>query len=72
MKRFRTVADIINDLSKLPQDLPVLVGCHFDNDDGLTNEVDVRMSHVAHSEDRFFTEWDPAWGGPTFQAVTIS
>jgi hypothetical protein len=66
----RTVGDLVAALSKLPQDRPVLVGCHYDNDDGLTNDISVRDTIVAQSEGRFHFEADPSWSGH-FQAVVI-
>lgn len=66
----RTVGDLAAALNQMPQDLPVLVGCHFDNDDGLTNDVRVRMIVASHSEDRFYYEADPNDPG-TFRAVAV-
>ena len=67
----RTVGDLVAELLKQPQDLPVLVGCHYDNDDGLTDQVGVRHAIVAHSEGEFHIEVEPPWAG-AFQAVTVS
>lgn len=66
--QLRTVADIVADLQKLPQNLPVLVGCHYDNDDGLTYRVGVGVVNVEHSEAEFYYQTEPPDG---FQAVTI-
>lgn len=68
----RTVADVIADLSQYPQDMPVLAGCHYDNDDGLTSAVSVGLSLVEHSEIDYYMDLDPNWPSPgSFQAVTI-
>lgn len=68
--KFKTVAQLIAELQQLPQDLPVLGGCHFDNDDGLTNDFTVRVETVAHSESRYFYNVDPGDPG-SFLAVTL-
>lgn len=68
-----TVAAVIAELQKLPQDLPVLGGCHYDNDDGLTDDIAVRDTFVAPAEARFFDQVEPSWGyANTFRAVVIA
>lgn len=68
----RTVADVIADLSQLPPDMPVLAGCHYDNDNELTGDVTVRVALVDQIEAEFYTDLDPNWPTPgAFQAVTI-
>lgn len=71
MAAIRTVADLVAELQKQPQDLPVLVGCHFDNDNGLTDRVGVALEDVEHSEGEFYMSADPSWSN-TFKAVTVS
>lgn len=68
-----TVGDLVAELLKQPQDLPVLVGCHYDNDNGLTNQVSVRACFAAQTEGDFYIDVEPGWGYTgTFQAVTVS
>lgn len=67
----RTVADLVAALQRLPQNLPVLAGCHYDNDDGFTTNVSVNVQTVSHSEDRFYGWADPTDPG-AFQAVTVT
>lgn len=67
----RTVADLVAALQKMPQDMPVLVGCHYDNDDGLSDQVSVDMQHVRHSEADYWVWGDP--GDPdVIPVVTVS
>lgn len=67
--KVQTVAELVKALQALPQHLPVLVGCHYDNDNGLTDQVDVGLSHVGHSEAEFYHHQDPS--SPGFTVVTI-
>lgn len=67
----RTVADLVADLQALPQDLPVLVTCHYDNDDGLRKSPTARVETVSHSEAEFYYWSDPADPG-SFSAVVVN
>ena len=66
-----TVAQLVAQLLKQPQDLPVLVGCHYDNDNALTDQVYVATSVVVQSEGEFHLEVDNSYPG-AFTAVTVS
>ena len=69
----RTVADLIAALQKVPQDLPVLAGCHYDNDDALTNNVEVHVQPVFQTDGEYHMGDDPNWPTPGgFLAVTVS
>jgi hypothetical protein len=71
MSQIRTVGDLVAALQQMPQDLPVLVGTHFDNDVALTNDVGVALGGVVHSEGEFHFWADPT--DPTaFKAVTVA
>lgn len=67
----RTVADLVAALQQMPQDAPVLAGCHYDNDDGLNDGVSVDLTHVSHSEAQYYYWADPTDPG-AFKAVTIT
>ena len=69
--RFRTVGDLIAELQQMDQTLPVLVGCHYDNDNGLKNQVSVRVATVGQVEDEYYDWADPTDPG-TFQAVLVN
>ena len=71
MSQVTTVADVVADLLRLPQGLPVLVSCHYDNDDGLRPVTSVGVDHVIHSEAEFYTGWDPA-DPASFAVVTLT
>lgn len=57
--KFRTVGEIVAELQTLPQDLPVLVGCHYDNDDGLRSRVQVLPIIADHGELDYFHQLPP-------------
>lgn len=65
----KTVADLVKELQALPQHLPVLVSCHYDNDDGLRDNPSAHLTKVEHSEAEFYYDSDD----PTaFDAVTVT
>lgn len=66
----RTVSDLVADLQALPQDLPVLVTCHYDNDDGIRHQPHASVETVAHSEAEFYGWSDPS-DPAAFQAVVV-
>lgn len=57
-KTTKTVGDLIAELRQLPQNLPVYVGTHYDNDTGLTDTFDVSVARIEHSESIFYYETD--------------
>lgn len=74
MTQIKTVGDLVAALQKLPQNDPVLVGCHYDNDDGLKDGVEVHREYVdqcdTYGPTKFFMGTDPP--DPGFWAVTVS
>jgi len=72
MQNLRTVADVVADLLKLPQNLPVLAGTHYDNDVALNGAVRVEVSDVDHIESDYYDWTDPSGNPTAFKAVTIA
>jgi hypothetical protein len=71
VSNIKTVGDLVAALQQLPQDLPVLAGCHYDNDNALTNDVHVNIAPVFQVDGEFHDFDDPH--SPTgFKAVTIA
>jgi len=74
-----TVAELIAELQKLPQDLAVFTQESYDNDCEWVRTSSVRVATVYHAEDIFYMEIDPAdlaaepeWYEDPQQAVLIS
>lgn len=61
MKSKHTVATLIAELKSMPQDLPVVVSCHYDNDDGLRWEGDVRLALVRPDEAEYVSDSVDGW-----------
>ena len=67
----RTVGDLIAELQQYNPALPVLVTCHFDNDDGLRHDPGVQVCSVSHSEAEFYL-WTNRSDPNSFKAVVVA
>lgn len=72
--KVKTVGDLVAALQQMPQDAPVIVGCHYDNDNGLKDNVQVYREYIDHADsyagDNFYIQTEPP--NPGFWAVTIT